>query len=105
MKKLFSIGSRKETAKQVDINLNPKHIKFGVVIFILALLFHMFVYSPYLKTEYKIVCTNDEEIVKITDNMDIVCGHVLPKNDMTSEEIYNYMYEKQIQEQLGVLID
>lgn len=89
MKKKFSIGSKKENAKQIDINLKPKHIKFAAVIFIIALLVHMFVWSPYIEKEYKIECS-DGNIIKIEDGLTHACGIIIPPN-MQAEEIKEYL--------------
>ena len=92
MKKL-SIGSKRENAKQIDINLERKHLVFAGMFFAFALLFHMFVYSPYLEYEQKIVCLNESEVL-IIDNMTKVCDIDIPYN-MTTENIVNYITEQQ----------
>ena len=94
--KKFSIGSKRPDAKQININLNPKHLKFGVAFFVLALLFHMFVYSPYLKTELISVCGNETQVI-IEDNMSTVCDTIIPFN-MTKEEIFDYLIREQNKE-------
>ena len=91
--KKFSIGSKKPDAKQININLNPKHLWFGGVIFLIVLLFHTFVYSPYLKTDYKITCFDGTE-VEIVDNLQQVCDWKLSVN-MSRKEIVNYILVQQ----------
>lgn len=98
--KKFSIGSKRENAKQVDITLERKHLVFATVIFTSALLFHMFVYSPYLQTELIIVCFNESQVV-IIDNLTDACGATIP-SDMTKEEIYEYLSEILTEKELEV---
>ena len=101
--KKFSIGSKKKDAKQININLNKNHLRFAGVFFIVALLFHMFVYSPYLEYELKMVCS-DKETVIIEDNMTSACGIILPYN-MTGKQIYNYLGELQREKEFEVMIN
>jgi len=88
--KRLSIGSKRENAKQVDINLKPKHLWLGGVVFVMAILFHMFVYSPYLETKHYVVCQGETEKTEILDNMTQVCGVDVPLG-MSVEETQQYI--------------
>lgn len=91
MVKKLSIGSKKENAKQIDINLNRKHFIFGGVLLVLFVLLHTFIWSPYLVVEQKVLCFNGSEEL-IVDNMTSVCGVYLPYT-MDKEETINWISE------------
>lgn len=102
--KKFSIGSKKENAKQININLERKHLVFAGVIFVFALLFHTFVYSPYLEKGYQVSCFNGT-VIDIEDNMSMVCNLEIPEG-LAKEEIYVYIEKEENQlKDLEVIIE
>jgi len=92
-KHLISIGSKREDAKQIDITIQKKHIYFGLIIGVIGLLVHQFIWSPYLIKQDAVVCL-DGNVTILEDNMNYICGQYVGDN-LTVKEIKQVINNKE----------
>lgn len=81
-KKLFSIGSKRENAKVINVEVTKKRIILFGLFVVACVVAANLMYDP---NNY--VLCSDGEKVQIQDNMVNLCGVLLPRLNMTEEEI------------------
>ena len=90
----FSIGERKKPKKTITINFKPIHLWFGAIVFIVAVLVHSFIWSPYIYTY--VVCPNESKQV-IDSDTNNVCGVIVPQDlsDKKKVQYYNDLLQEE----------
>lgn len=85
-KTLFSIGSKRENAKTINVKVTKFRIFMAIVFFILLIVMVNYMYQP----DSYVECA-DGNRTKIKDNLTSLCGVNLPTPYMTEQEIVDWV--------------
>ena len=90
---MVSIGSKRPDAKEININFQKKHLVFGLILFVLVIIYYSLIVndSPFL--EKHIICPDGSKQMLLYNNTQI-CGIDLPYSMKAKEQVkyYNKFY-------------
>jgi hypothetical protein len=95
---MVSIGSKKPNAKTIQINFTKWHLFFGLVFFVVLMVF-LSINNSFLYTY--VICENGEKQI-IQENTSIICDTNIGSYGTIEEKIKRYNDGKQYNDKLRV---